>query len=1115
MKNSVKKFYGFNHPSSIAVYLNEYPQMGPHIIETEESLFESVEQSFRFFQPEQNIYTLPAVDPWFPSNVITLKRLIWLYRAGFANSQDIFLCSKKSLRQKTIPPEIFQKHFIQVNQNSKWPSDQTLSQMGYFPSERVEDLGFFSRRGCILDIFSPSYFDPIRIEVVGEDVQSIRFFDSRTGKSLYTVPSITLIPSVEIIFDSESRLKAIQKLKSIQKNVSDFPDHFIKKLARGQFFPEVSLMADFFYDCPSEALDFFKIPYTLWSDEKNKQANQNLSCDSRKNFLKEEFNKSSTEKKSFHSVLMKSFFIEEIKNPPSMILLNPIIHTNQSRLEDREFTESEKCSKQDIVKIESLQQEFVKKESATIWPVKILKNISWSSLKKCKPCIFIGFSNTSQLERIQFYLNKEGFESSVIIGKDRFWKTWQENQQREDFRKVYLIPEMISYHFEINSSYFLSGHLLLGKSGSNVSKKSSFTSFKASALNFSEIKEGDLLVDRLHGVGLYRGLKKLALSTAEGEYIELEYKDQDKLYIPVSQLGRLFHFKSSLSKKILDSLGNSQWIQKMAKAKQTLKQMVLDLLKLYSARSRVQRPPFQKPSADMKIFEDQFPFEETLDQLKTVQEVLKDMSKPHPMERLIIGDSGYGKTEVAMRAVFKAVEDGFQAGFLAPTTILSLQHFESFKKRFANWPIRIELINRLVSSAKIKNILKDLSQNKVDILIGSHRLLSSDVQFKKLGLLVIDEEHRFGVRQKEKLKKIQTGVDCIYMSATPIPRTLHLSLSQMKDMSIISTPPKNRIRPEVFIFSFQKEKIKRAVEQELNRGGQVIFVHNRIQSLKEMQNKLKEIIPDLQMTTVHGQMDEKALEENILKFFNHEIDLLLCTTIVETGMDFERANTIIINDAHLLGLSQLYQLKGRVGRRANVKPYCYFVVPEPLFSNPAVVDRLNFLQTHNQYNSGYQVARYDLEARGGGEFLGARQSGHLQNIGYDLYLEMLEDCVYPKDIEQEPEVQLPWPAFIPSSYMPSDKMRLMYYKYLCDIKDISKLDDLEVEWKDAFGQFPQEVKNLLGQVRIIHKCKELKIKELKVLKNSVYVAYVDSSLKKEKFTLVKDFSWLDVYDALP
>lgn len=1104
MKSSVKKFYGFNHPSSIAVYLNEYSQTGPHIVETEESLFESVEQSFRFFHPEQNVYKLPAVDPWFPSSVITLKRLIWLYRAGLSNSQDVFLCSKKSLRQKTIPPEIFQNHFIQVNQNSKWPSDQMLSQLGYFPSEKVEELGFFSRRGCILDIFSPSYFDPIRIEVAGESVRSIRFFDFRTGKSLYTVPSITLIPAMEIIFDSESRLKAIQKLKSVQKNVSDFPDHFIKKLARGQFFPEVSLMADFFYDSPAEALDFFKISYTLWSGEKNKQKGEVCSRSLKVECLAEKQIKKSVNK-SFHSFLIESFFIKEIKDPPSAILLNPIIHTNQSSLEERELAESE----------ELLQQELVRKESVAIWPVAVLKNISWSSLKKFKACIFIGFSNASQLERIQFYLNKEGFESSVIIGKDRFWKTWQEDQQQEDFHKVYLIPEMIPYHFEINSSYFLNGSLLLGKFGSNVSKKSSFTSFKASALNFSEIKEGDLLVDRLHGVGLYRGLKKLALSTAEGEYIELEYKDQDKLYIPVSQLGRLFHFKSSLSKKILDSLGSSQWIQKMAKAKQTLKQMVLELLKLYSARSRVRRPPFQKPSADMRIFEDQFPFEETPDQLKTVQEVLGDMNKLHPMERLIIGDSGYGKTEVAMRAVFKAVEDGFQAGFLAPTTILSLQHFESFKKRFENWPIRIELINRLISSAKIKNILRDLSQNKVDVLIGSHRLLSSDVQFKKLGLLVIDEEHRFGVRQKEKLKKMQTGVDCIYMSATPIPRTLHLSLSQMKDMSIISTPPKNRIRSEVFIFSFQKDKIKRAIEQELRRGGQVIFVHNRIQSLKEMQNKLKEILPGLQMAVVHGQMDEKILEENILKFFNHEFDLLLCTTIVETGMDFERANTIIINDAHLLGLSQLYQLKGRVGRRANVQPYCYFVLPEPLFSNPSVVDRLNFLQTHNQYNSGYQVARYDLEARGGGEFLGARQSGHLQNIGYDLYLEMLEDCIHPQDVEQEPEVQLPWPAFIPSSYMPSDKMRLMYYKYLCDIKDISKLDDLEAEWKDAFGQFPQEVKNLLGQVRIIHKCRKLKIKELKVLKNFVYVLYTDSSLKKEKFTLAKDFSWLDVYDTLP
>jgi len=1065
MRNSVKNFYGFNHPSSIAVYLNEYPQEGPHVIETDESLFESIEQSFHFFNPDQNIYKLPAVDPWFPSRVITLKRLRWLYQAFSANSQDIFLCSKKSLSQKTIPPEEFHKNFIHIDQSSKLPSDQILSQMGYLPSEQVEEAGFFSRRGYILDIFSPCYPDPVRMETMGDEIKSIRFFSAHTGRSLQTVASVSIIPAMEIIFDSESRLKAIQKLKSVRKNISDFPDHFIKKLARGRFFPEVSLMAEIFYDSPGSGLDFFKNPYTLWTDRSVSDAS--LSAET-----------SMQRKKSFHSFLIENFFMEQIKHPPSGIFLHPVICENKN-----------------------------------IWPVKVLKNVSWSSLKQLKSCIFIGFSHTAQLERMQFYLDREGFESHVITDKDRFWKTWQEEQIQSP-GKVYLISALVPYHFEINSSYFLNGSLLLGKTGAPVSKQQIFTSFKASALNFSEIKEGDLLVDRLYGVGLYKGLKKLTLNKVEGEYVELEYKGKDKLYIPVSQMGRLFHFKSSLSTKILDSLGGSQWAQKMAKAKRTLQQMVLELLKIYSARSRIQRTPFSKPGEEMKVFEDQFPFEETPDQFRAVKEVLEDMNKPHPMERLIIGDSGYGKTEVAMRAVFKTVEDGFQVAFLAPTTILSLQHFENFKKRFANWPIQIELINRLVPSSKVKNILKDLSQGKVDVLIGSHRLLSSDVQFKKLGLLVIDEEHRFGVRQKEKLKKIKTGVDYIYMSATPIPRTLHLSLSGMKDISIISTPPKNRIRPEVFVFSFQKEKIRRVVEQELNRGGQVIFVHNRIQSLGKVRDKLKEILPDIQMTVVHGQMDEQALEKNILKFFNHEYDLLLCTTIVETGMDFERANTIIIDDAHLLGLSQLYQLKGRVGRRAHIKPYCYFIVPENLITKPSIIDRLNFLQTHNQYNSGYQVARYDLEARGGGEFLGARQSGHLQNIGYDLYLEMLEDCIYPQEIEWEPEVQLPWPAYIPADYMPSDKIRLMYYRYLCDLQDVQKLDELEMEWKDNFGPFPQEVKNLSGQIRISKKCKELKIKELKVLGHSVYVTYAGSSLKKEKFILDKDFSWLDVYDIV-
>ena len=621
-------------------------------------------------------------------------------------------------------------------------------------------------------------------------------------------------------------------------------------------------------------------------------------------------------------------------------------------------------------------------------------------------------------------------------------------------------------------------------------------------------------MDKIHGVGLYQGLKTLTFNKKAGEYIELEYKNADRLYIPIHHLYRLFRFKSSLGRRAIDELGQPYWSQKMDKAKKSIQTLVLDLLQLYSKRSQVKRTPFKTPSPDLKQFEKNFPFEETKDQSNTIEQVFKDMARPFPMDRLIIGDSGFGKTEVSMRAVFKAVEDGYQAVFLAPTTILSLQHFKNFQSRFASWPMRIELVNRLIAPSKVKSILSDLEQQKIDILIGSHRLLSSDIRFKKLGLIIIDEEHRFGVRQKEKLKKLKLNVDCIYMSATPIPRTLNMSLSGAKDISLIQTPPKNRIAPKVSVISFQKDKIKTAILREIQRGGQVIFIHNRVQDLNKIYNQLRLWLTDASIGMAHGQMNEKELEKNILDFFKQKYELLLCTTIVETGMDFEKANTIIINDAHKLGLSQLYQLRGRVGRRADIQSYCYFILPEHLSPLSSAVERLNFLQTHNYLNSGYQIARFDLELRGGGEFLGAKQSGHLQNIGYDLYLDLLEEKLNPeKSISFEPEINLPWPAYIPSSYIPHDRVRLMYYKHLLDIEDTQKLPSFEEELQDSFGPLPDEVKNLIGQVMILHLCRKLKIKDLKVLGSTLYLIFLEQN-NKMKIPLKTDSSWAEVYDHL-
>ena len=907
-------FYGCEQISSIAVYLSFFDIKGPHIIIAPEEDFDSLEQSFLFFNPEQKVYKLSSIDPWFPSRTILIERTRWLSQALSAHSQSIFLCSKKSLSQKTLPPDQFQKYSSVLTQNSTFPNPRQLQERGYLADCPVEEEGFYHQKGGLMDIFSPSHSHPVRLSALGDQIESLHFFDPKTWRNLSPCSSMTLTPAYEACIFSEKRKTTIQDLK----NIPHLPKSWLKKISQGLFFPETALLIPFIYNKPAQAFDFFTQTPCIWITQS--EYNKNIS------------EPKTSSSQNFHSNIIKQFYFKTLKFPDKKNILTPLIQENSTD---------------------------------NIWPIQSIKNIkTFPEINTLENHFsIIASPSENSLEYIQFQLKKMGLEPCLVTEKERLWSEWK-FEQIQNQKKVHLILGSLPQTFKTSDSFFIKGDLFFQKTKNLSSQKTQKAlSSKLKALHFSEIKHGDLVVDKVHGIGCYKGLKNLTFNNTIGEYIELEYKDKNRLYIPISQLHRLFQFKSQVHTKILDQLGQPYWNQKLSKAQKSIQNLVLDLMKTYSVRSSIKRKPFNPKSPELIQFEKQFPFEETPDQTQAIQDIYKDMQANHPMDRLIIGDSGYGKTETAMRAIFKTVESGFQAVLLAPTTILSLQHFKNFKNRFSHWPFRIELINRLLSPKKIKLILKDLFTQKVDILIGSHRLLSSDVQFKNLGLIVIDEEHRFGVKQKEKLKKLKLNADCIYMSATPIPRTLNMSLLKAKDISTIQTPPKNRIAPQVFVMTFESEKIKKAIEREIQRGGQVIFVHNRIKTLDDIYDKLLKQLPHITIQKAHGQMKEKELEDNILKFFHHECDLLLCTSIVESGMDFARANTIIVHNAHLLGLSQLYQLKGRVGRRSSVQPYCYFIIPEYLPDDSPSVNRLNFMQTHSHLGSGYAIARYDLEIR--------------------------------------------------------------------------------------------------------------------------------------------------------
>ncbi|HRK01813.1 MAG TPA: transcription-repair coupling factor, partial [Oligoflexia bacterium] len=546
----------------------------------------------------------------------------------------------------------------------------------------------------------------------------------------------------------------------------------------------------------------------------------------------------------------------------------------------------------------------------------------------------------------------------------------------------------------------------------------------------------------------------------------------DKLYIPIYRLEQVQRYIGDSDGSLipLDKLGSAQFEKTKSKVREALKEVAHELLRIYAMRATQSGFKFSPPDEQFKEFEARFPFAETPDQLRAIDETLTDMQSGKIMDRLICGDVGYGKTEVAMRAAYKAALDGKQVAVLVPTTVLALQHELSFKNRFQDTGVRVASVSRFKSSKELKETLTEVKEGKVDILIGTHRILSRDVEFKDLGMVVVDEEQRFGVEHKEKLKKLKVTTAILTLTATPIPRTLHLSLMGLRDISVINTAPVDRLSVRTYISHFEEEALRIAITQEIARGGQVFFIHNRVQSIGAMEERLKKIVPQARIVVAHGQLKEGQLEEKMVEFYSKKADVLLCTTIIESGLDIPSANTIIINRADMFGLAQLYQLRGRVGR-SQVRAYCYLLLPEEGLVTDDAKKRLEIIQRFVDLGSGFKVASHDLELRGGGDILGKAQSGHIAAVGYELYTDLLEETIHEikgEEIEDrfDPEIKIPVPALLPDDYVPDIQQRLGLYKRLSQADSIDKISDLEAELIERFGQPPQSVLNLLELIQI-------------------------------------------------
>ncbi|HSQ86898.1 MAG TPA: transcription-repair coupling factor, partial [Desulfobacterales bacterium] len=590
-------------------------------------------------------------------------------------------------------------------------------------------------------------------------------------------------------------------------------------------------------------------------------------------------------------------------------------------------------------------------------------------------------------------------------------------------------------------------------------------------LELEDLKKGDLIVHIDHGIGQYEGLVELTLNGSSNDFLLVVYKDDDKLYLPVDRMGMVQKYMGVDGiEPALDKMGGKSWERVKERVKRSTEKIAGELLKLYAERKVRKGHAFRELDVDFKTFDMGFPYEETEDQLLAIEDVYNDMKAKISMDRLVCGDVGYGKTEVALRASLMAVNDGKQVALLVPTTVLAEQHFTTFSERFQRYPINIACLSRFRSLKAQRNIINDLKAGKIDIVIGTHRLIQKDVMFKDLGLLILDEEQRFGVKHKEKLKKIKRSVDVLALTATPIPRTLHMSLMGVRDISIISTPPEHRKSIITYISEFDDAVISDAIQKELDRNGQIFFVHNNIHTIKAMAKHLQELVPNVRLDVAHGRLDEEELEVVMLRFMNKEIDLLVCTTIIESGLDIPSANTILINRADRFGLAQIYQLRGRVGR-LDEQAYAYLFIPKESTLGKDAKKRLKVLMEHSDLGSGFQIAMSDLKIRGGGTILGASQSGHIAAVGYDMFLKLMENSMAELKGEKvqerlEPEININMVALIPEFYITDIDQRLSAYRRLARMTELKEIADFKEELTDRFGDLNMETENLLLKIML-------------------------------------------------
>ena len=968
----------------------------------------------------------------------------------------IVVTTIEAVMQKMISKESLYKNALNLKVGDTLKLDtlkEKLVSLGFERYDLIEGKGQFSIRGGIVDI-ATSKSNGIRIEFWGDEIDSIRKFSITSQRTIEMLDNAQINPAFEFVLDQDiSTICEKIEDKTYTKTVREKVEADIEEIKNGEFINKIDKYFDSFYEKTNTLIDYLSNDYIIFLDEieKIKARSENITKDNEN---------------------LKKDLIEKNKIVPDMLTTIEDYYLFLDKIEKRQTIYLEK---QDIGFVDK-QSMHAKRNGYSFSyrevnffrsSMDLLFQELQEAVKRNKQTVILG-GNTDGCRKISNLLFEKGIN----------------NDYKENIENMDLTPGVVL----ITNGAFSSGfempemNLLVISTAEIFETKPkrlrSPKSFKeGEKVVFADLKEGDYIVHKLHGIGQYLGVQTIKADSVTKDYIKIKYKGDDILYVPTNSLDNIRKYiGAEQNAPRINSLNSKDWEKTKDRVKKNLREVAEELIQLYAKRQKMQGYSFSKDTPWQKEFEDSFEFVETEDQLRCVEEVKKDMESSRPMDRLLCGDVGYGKTEVAIRAAFKACMDQKQVVYLAPTTILANQQYEEFRDRMKDYPIRVELLNRFRTKKEQSDIVKRVELGEIDVLIGTHRVLSKDVKFKNLGLLIIDEEHRFGVKDKEKIKEYKNSVDVLTMTATPIPRTLHMSVVGMRDMSVIYEPPQNRIPTRTYVLEYDKEVVKEAITRELERGGQVFYLYNNVDGIIRKAAELGQLVPEAKVDLAHGKMTGTDLENIMKDFIDQKSNVLVCTTILESGIDIPNANTIIVENADRLGLAQLYQIRGRVGR-SDKQAYAYITYRRDKTLSEVADKRLKAIKEFTEFGSGFKIAMRDLEIRGAGSLLGEVQHGHMEQVGYDMYCKLLDEVV--KEIQGEElveeidvQIDIDVSSFIPDEYIENSSQKIEIYQNIALCRNEEDIENITDEIIDRYGPVPKEIENLINVARIRNLARE-------------------------------------------